>query len=426
MHMAYRTEGIVQRERSGCWSGEQAGSVDLFSRYLFRQMAGSFLLILVTLTAIIWIASALGRLELMTTEGQSFLLLLKMTTLALPELLFIIAPIALLLAFLYTLDRLNGDSELIVMSAAGARVWRFAMPACALAGVVAFFMLLLSVYLSPVSMQALRAHINQVRTDLIAQVLQPGRFTSPERGLTFHIRDRTANGELLGVIVHDTREENTHLTYLAQAGQIVKGREGSYLVMRDGHIQRRETADKDKDVQIVAFEQYIFDITQYQPRSEVSRDRPKEMYAWELMAKLNDPSADRPAGEYRSELHERFASALYPFAYMMIAVNFLGHARTNRQSRWMSVFAAFALAVLIRAAGVAAIHQLSMQASAVVFVYGIPLVAILVAALFAHVRMAPHARFTLSLRLPAKLQAYNDKFWAARGVKTEYNGGSVG
>ena len=52
-------------------------------------------------------------------------------------------------------------------------------------------------------MRALRDLIPQVRTDLISQVLQPGRFSSPEPGLTFHIRDRSLTGDLLGLLVHD-------------------------------------------------------------------------------------------------------------------------------------------------------------------------------------------------------------------------------
>jgi len=46
----------------------------------------------------------------------------------------------------------------------------------------------------PWSLQMLRGYIILVRTDLISQVLQPGQFSSPERNLTFHIRDRTYDG----------------------------------------------------------------------------------------------------------------------------------------------------------------------------------------------------------------------------------------
>ena len=47
-------------------------------------------------------------------------MLIKMTTLALPNLMAIIAPFSLLIASIHTLNRLNGDQELIVLTASGA------------------------------------------------------------------------------------------------------------------------------------------------------------------------------------------------------------------------------------------------------------------------------------------------------------------
>ena len=47
-------------------------------------------------------------------------MLVKMTTLALPNLMAMIAPFSLLIAAIHTLNRLNSDSELIVLTASGA------------------------------------------------------------------------------------------------------------------------------------------------------------------------------------------------------------------------------------------------------------------------------------------------------------------
>ncbi len=401
--------------------------MDLFSRYLFRQLASSFLLILATLTTIVWLASALAKLELLTTQGQSFVLLLKMTTLALPALVAIIAPIALLVACLYTFDRLNGDSELIIMSAAGAPIWRFAYPSLALAGLLAVVLLIFNLFVTPASLRELRSHINQVRTDLIAQVLQPGRFSGPENGLTFHIRDRALNGELIGLIIHDTRDANLAMTYLADRGQIITNDDGSYMIMRDGHIHRQERGKKDDSVQIVAFEQYIFDITQYGPKSEAGSLRRSELYPSELInPDTSNPHYARAPGRFRAELHERFSTALYPIVYVMIVLNFMGNPKTVRENRWSSVALAFGTAVLLRAGGVTATNLLALNPAAIVLVYGIPIGAIIIAGFTATVRMAPYTRLRINLDASGKLQNFNNKFMAVMGVKTESNGGRVG
>ena len=100
----------------------------LFGRYMFRQVANAFIVILLTLTIVVWLATALKQLDLITSRGQGIVLFLQMTLLSLPSLMALIAPNAMLMASLYTLDRMNGDSELIVMTASGATIWRIGAP----------------------------------------------------------------------------------------------------------------------------------------------------------------------------------------------------------------------------------------------------------------------------------------------------------
>jgi lipopolysaccharide export system permease protein len=114
----------------------------LFSRYVFRQVANAFVIILITLTTIVWLATALKQLDLIVSQGQGFVLFLKMTVLTLPSLMALIAPNAMLMAALYTLDRMNGDSELIVMTAAGAPIWRIGAPFVLLASMVCVVILI--------------------------------------------------------------------------------------------------------------------------------------------------------------------------------------------------------------------------------------------------------------------------------------------
>ena len=190
-------------------------------RYVFRQTATALLLILASLGGIVWIALALKQLNVVTSQGQDAWMLIKMTTLALPNLLAIIAPFALLISALHILNRLNGDSELIVMTAAGGTVWNVARPLIALALLVTLAVGFVNHVGMPWSLRLLREYIVQMRTDLLTQVMQPGRFSTPEKGLTFHIRERSFNGDLLGLVVNDNRNSQVKHTYLAEHGKIL-------------------------------------------------------------------------------------------------------------------------------------------------------------------------------------------------------------
>ena len=389
----------------------------LFGRYMFRQVTNAFLVILLTLTIVVWLATALKELNLITSQGQGIVLFFQMTMLSLPSLMALIAPNAMLMAALYTLDRMNGDSELIVMTASGAPVWRIGAPLLALASLVSIAILLANLFLTPASMRALRSFVTQVRADLISQVLQPGRFSSPESGLTFHIRDRSLSGDLLGLLVHDERDDKQVMSYLAERGRIITNDDGSYLVMFEGYVHRYNSEDADKNVQIVAFDQNMLDISEFSPKDNAGKDlRPREQYISDLISPdMNDKATKHNYGQIRSELHDRLATPLYPLVFAFVAIALLGHARTTRESRWAQILLAFGIALGLRVAGLMAGNLVALNAWAVALVYAVPLGAILVAAWAAHVRMAPELRSRLSLELkfPKKIM-----FWADRGMQT--------
>jgi lipopolysaccharide export system permease protein len=353
----------------------------IFSRYVFRQSAGALLLILLSLSGVVWIALALRQLDVVTSQGQDTLMLLAMTTLALPNLMAIIAPIALLIAAVHTLNRLNGDSELIVLTAAGATVRWVARPLLALALLVAVAVSLVNHFVMPWSLRLLGEYVLQVRADLLTQVIQPGRFSSPEPNLTFHIRERSLNGELLGLIMHDTREPEQHQSYLAERGRIVKQDGGAYLVMSDGHILRR--TDPKEPAQIIAFKQNIVDLARFDQKVADGGDlKPRERYFGELVAP--EPGTYHPKtgpGHFRAELHERFSNPLYPIAFAMIALALVGQAHSTRQSRIERIVVAVVAAAGLRLAGMACNNLVMMKTGAVPILYALPLAGIAVSAM---------------------------------------------
>ena len=368
-------------------------------RYVFQQTAAALLLILASLGGIVWIALALKQLNVVTSQGQDAWMLIKMTTLALPNLLAIIAPFALLISAFHILNRLNGDSELIVMTAAGATVWNIAKPLIALALLVTIAVSFVNHIGMPWSLRLLREYIVQMRTDLLTQVMQPGRFSTAEKGLTFHIRERGYNGELLGLVVNDNRKRRDRQTYLAEQGQIVKQPPTAYLIMSNGHILRRPKTDD--PAQIIEFDKYIIDLDRLD-RSDGGKFhlKPRERYYSEL---VNPDPGDRlyksKPGMFRAELHERFSNPLYPITFILIALAAAGQAQSTRQARTERIVIGFVIAVGCRMAGLAANNLVVMNPVFVPLFYVIPLAASAAAILQIIYNAKPRKKRLLSDRL---------------------------
>src|SRR5579862_7090678 len=121
-----------RRGRSGPSRGSPAGEhlspMRSLGRYMFRTTMVAFLIALVTLTVVIWFTQAMRDFDLITSERQTLFVFIGITSMIMPLLVMIIAPIALMIASAHVLNRLGSDSEVIVMNAAGVSPWRLLSP----------------------------------------------------------------------------------------------------------------------------------------------------------------------------------------------------------------------------------------------------------------------------------------------------------
>jgi lipopolysaccharide export system permease protein len=320
-------------------------------RYIFRTTLGAFVMVIVCLTALIWVTQALREIELMTNQGQTALVFMQITALIIPHLVVLLAPVALLMAVAYVLNKLGTDSEIIVMNASGMSPWRLFRPFLAVAVLVSVGVAILSAYLAPASLHTFRTWFLEVRTDLVTYVVRPGRFVTVTSGVTFHIRERQTNGELLGVLIDDKRNPKEHLSILAERGEILKNEYGTFLILQGGTVQRHETGEPEPH--IVVFDRYAFELSQFANPLTVNHSV-RERYLWQLLwPEPNDPLPKSQPGQLRAELHDRIFAPLYPLIFVLVAYAYLGAPRTTRQSRNLSLLGTVGVVALLRFLGFA-------------------------------------------------------------------------
>ena len=320
-------------------------------RYIFRTTFGAFLVVLVSVTALMWITQALRDIDLMTNEGQGVLTFVSVTALIIPLLVVIIAPIAFMVSMAYVLNKLANDSELIVMSAAGMPPWHLFRPFLGVALLVSALVAADAAYLSPRCLRELGRWINDIHADLVTRIVQPGRFVTMGSGVTLHIRERLPSGQLLGILIDDQRNPKERVTFLAERGDI-RTSDRTYLLLADGSVQRQQAGGSDPN--IVQFDRYAFDLSQLSAAGgqSVQKYSSRERYLWELYGQdANDPTlADRPE-QLRAELHDRLISPLYPIIMAFLTFAYLGAPRTTRQSRTLSLLSVTAAVAVVRGAG---------------------------------------------------------------------------
>jgi lipopolysaccharide export system permease protein len=324
------------------------GSID---RYIFRTTLASFALVLISLTGVIWITQALRGIDLMTSQGQTIITFLGLTSLVIPALILIIAPVALMIAISHTLNKLATDSEIIVMNAAGFSPFRLFRPFVYATIVVSMLVAFIAAYLAPDGMRRIKQWDAEITADVLTNVLQPGRFAQLDQNLTIRIRERQPGGLLVGIFIDDRRDPKERVSIVADRGTVVKSGNGSFLVLEDGNLQRFEAGKRDPA--LVAFGRYAFDMSKFSQHNDVALGI-RERYLWELLVPdENDAMYKQLPGQFRAELHDRFMAPIYPFAFAALTFAFLGAPRTTRQSRNFSIGGSILAVFGLRMAGFA-------------------------------------------------------------------------
>lgn len=340
------------------------------SIYVLGQLTAPTALFAFLLTAVIWLSQALRLLDLVINRGQSAPTFIYLTILVVPSLLVIILPIAFFAGTLFALNKLNTDSELVVMSAAGFSRFQIAVPVFISAAIVMALTYLCGLYLMPAGQRALNDKVYDIRADIGAALLNQGEFNTPALGLTVFIRDIGSDGSIKGVMVHDNRNKSHPITYLAESGQLAQTAAGARLIMNDGTVEA--SGGGGSQLSVLKFQHYVFDLEQFASPTRATDRQTSERYLGELFA----PSgrlAQKVRNAYVAEAHNRLSQPLYCIAFALIALAAILRGRRARGANAMRIAVAVAGAVLIRVAGYGVQGLAVRDPSLCVLFYLIPL-----------------------------------------------------
>ncbi|MGZ5934625.1 MAG: LPS export ABC transporter permease LptF [Rhizomicrobium sp.] len=340
------------------------------STYVLGQMIGPTALFAFLLTAVIWLTQSLRLLDLVINRGQSAPTFVYLTLLIIPSLLVIILPIAYFAGTLFSLNKLNSDSELVVMSAAGFSRAQIAVPVLLAAMIVMALTYLCGLYLMPAGQRAMKDKVVDIRADIGAALLNEGEFNTPADGLTVFIRELNSDGTIRGVMVHDNRNKKNPITYLAVRGQLAQTPGGARLIMFDGTVEQSGHAGG--QLTVLKFQRDVFDLDQFASPTRATNRATSERYLSELFW----PSPQLPQklrNAYIAEGHNRLSQPLYCIAFAMIALAAVLRGRRARGANALRLAIAALAAAIVRIAGYG-VQGLAVGSPSLVFLfYLIPL-----------------------------------------------------
>lgn len=315
--------------------------------YIAKQIVVGFLLVSFSLMSIIWLSQSLRFLDLIASKGISAGIFIELTSLLMPRIFTILAPISLFAAVLFVYNRMLSDQELVVMKSAGISPWQLSKPA----SFVGFLLVLFNVYVMNVAIPKAEDAFNdlewKVKNNISHLMFREGEFTNLQPGLTVFVSSHEDDGTVGGILINDERNPGIKSTTSAEKGVIVQTASGPRIILVNGN--RQEINLKKQSFSSVSFEKYSVDFGLKETKARRKNSVRVQSFG-ELISALNDASIPETERRKRfAEGNKRITTPLLALVYALIACTGLLISSFNRRGQTKTVGIALISVVLIQA-----------------------------------------------------------------------------
>ena len=318
-----------------------------FDRYLLSQLLALFGFFSLVLVAIYWVNRAVGLFDELIGDGQTALVFLEFSLLTLPNVIRLVLPISAFAATVYAVNRLMGDSELVVMQATGFSGFRLARPVLYFGLCVALMMAILMHVLVPASRAMLAARSAEISENVTSRYLSDGEFMHPTEGVTLYISRITDRGELQDVFLADDRKPEARRIYTASRALLVRGETGPKLIMFDGMVQ---DLGQSRRLSVTRFEDFTYDLALLVDKGNLPGRTIDELSTRALLAA--DPAMLTETGKSRAaflaEAHLRFAMPFLATAAALVGFSALLLGGFSRFGLWRQIGLAVLLLIVMQ------------------------------------------------------------------------------
>jgi lipopolysaccharide export system permease protein len=296
----------------------------IISRYIFKEIAFPFIIILFVLTFVLLMGKLLQIMDLMVNKGISTFAIAKLIVFLLPSFLMFTIPIALLIAILIAMGRLSADNEITVLRASGISLTQLYYPV-AIASLITFtFTVIVGYFLVPQSNFASKRLLFDIAQQNAGIGIKEKVFNADFTGIVLYAEKIPLNGNHMeGVIVSDNRLANEPNTIIAKKAFLVSDPESLTVKLRLENGSIHTVSSDFKNYRKIDFKTYDINLN-LSSAVTIANDAAKsstDMTMTELLNKMKKPGLDEAAiRELAIEVHKKFSISLSCIFFALLAL----------------------------------------------------------------------------------------------------------
>ena len=199
-----------------------------------KDCVNFFLLVIFTISIIIWVLQAVNYLDFVIEDGHGFLVYFKYTLLSFPKIISRIFPFAIFLAFSYILLKYENKNELVIFWNFGIKKINFINFFIKFSLWFVLVSLLLNAVITPFTQDKARSFIRSSNLDFFESILKPKKFIDVIGNLTIYFDEKNKNGELINIFLNEKTNVNNSQTTFAKTATINVKDNTKILTLYDG------------------------------------------------------------------------------------------------------------------------------------------------------------------------------------------------
>ena len=231
------------------------------NKYIFLEILKSYLLVLASLSLLIWIAQAAKNLTLVTEVGIAIKNYVYYIFFIFPKIVSQLMIISFLISLFLSLLKLLENKEIEIYWLSGIGKIKISYMIFKISFIPTAFAFLFYLYLVPFTNFKSRELISKSEFSMVNALVKKNNFNSPLKKLTIFVNKNDNRGNLEKIYIFEEFK-----TIISKKGRVLNINNKNYLELEDGFIHEKN----DKNIiTVVKFKKTIFDFTKYQ--TEVSK-----------------------------------------------------------------------------------------------------------------------------------------------------------
>ena len=207
----------------------------IFAKF-FRDILNFFLLMLGSVSLIVWIIQAVNFLDFVTEDGHGLLIYFKYTILNLPKIISRITPIIFFISIFYIINKYEDNNEMKIFWLTGIQRKEFIKKMINFTLMITIVLSILQIFLVPNSQYKARTYIQDSNIDFFPSLIKANKFIDTVKDLTIYIDEKIDESTYKNIFLKDVKKDGSTKIIYARIGELINNENERSLRLGEGKI----------------------------------------------------------------------------------------------------------------------------------------------------------------------------------------------